>query len=66
MLAASQQPEHLAGTITYCGAYIHVNERCRRKEEASKFIQTTKQHNTAVTFQKKNEKISCFGWDSNP
>ena len=58
MRAASQQPEHLAGTITYCGSYIHVDERCRRKEEASKFIQTTKHHNTtkAVTFQKKMKK----------
>ena len=39
--------------------YIHVNERCRRKEERSKQGQTNnkaKQHNTpkAITFPKKN------------
>ena len=39
---------------------VHVNEICRKKEEASKVIQTTrqiKQNDTpkAVTFPKKNE-----------
>ena len=30
-----------------CIIHVHVNERCRRKEEASKVIQTTRQSNTA-------------------
>ena len=33
--------------------HVHVNERCRRKKEASKVKQTTKQSNTA--HPKKNE-----------
>ena len=37
--------------------HVHVNERCRRKEEPSKVIQRTKQHNTpkVVNFLNKND-----------
>ena len=40
--------------------YIHVNERCRRKKEPSKVIQTTKQskathHTQGSNFSKKND-----------
>ena len=39
----------------------------RRKEEASKVKQTTRQSNTAHPRQSLFlEKISCLGWDSNP
>ena len=61
----------LLQTSTYTGICIHVNERCRRKEERSKQGHTSnkaKQHNTlkAVTFSKEKRKMSCLGWDSNP
>ena len=54
------------------GRYIvqscsHVNKRWRRKKEASKVKQTTKQSN--ITHPRQSlfqRKMSCLGWDSNP
>ena len=50
--------------------HVHVSRQyreMRRKKEASKVIQTTRQSNTAYPRQSLfQRKMSCLGWDSNP